>query len=389
MALAFRSLDDQSYESILEQAKSRLPWLCPAWTDHNSHDPGITILELMAWYKELQQYYMNQITPAVQRSLLKLAGVVPEGPRAAVCMVEAEPDGPARLAGSRLKSPQGIPFELPEPIPSLRTRLASLRIAQGGREYDVEALVSGEAVFYPFCFRGGGNGGGSGTGRPAPENASSVLRLGFSGKPVGELRLWFDVSEPEGSRRNPPDAESLPPRTIVWEAENCGEETLCPVEVLRDDTWYLSWSGYVTLSAPAEWKAGAEGLYWLSVRQSAAGCEEEVRLSDISANRFRCVQRESRVQRYSFQMPSGFGREVLIPDAQARFANLAVFRRTQSGWEQAERVQDAALAEGRLVRLDMDAGAQDGEDNLMVVSQDTLTPLLFDLKGLPGERLFL
>ncbi|MBQ9348606.1 MAG: baseplate J/gp47 family protein, partial [Oscillibacter sp.] len=47
------------------------------------------------------------------------------------------------------------------------------------------------------------------------------------------------------------------------------------------------------------------------------------------------------------------------------------------------------LAEGRLVRLDMDAGAQDGEDNLMVVSQDTLTPLLFDLKGLPGERLFL
>ena len=43
-----RNLDDQTYQSILETAMSRLPWICPAWTDHNAHDPGVTVLELLA-----------------------------------------------------------------------------------------------------------------------------------------------------------------------------------------------------------------------------------------------------------------------------------------------------------------------------------------------------
>lgn len=70
-----RNLDDQTYEEIVKAAKGRLPWLCPAWTDHNAHDPGITILELMAWYKEIQQYHMNQFTDELRWKLLKLAGV--------------------------------------------------------------------------------------------------------------------------------------------------------------------------------------------------------------------------------------------------------------------------------------------------------------------------
>ena len=71
--LSARNLDDQTYEEIVRAAEGRLPWLCPVWTDHNAHDPGITILELMAWYKEMQQYHMNQVTDPLRRKLLKLA----------------------------------------------------------------------------------------------------------------------------------------------------------------------------------------------------------------------------------------------------------------------------------------------------------------------------
>ena len=70
--LQSRNLDDQSFEQIMEYVTGRLPWLCPAWTDYNAHDPGITILELIAWYKEMQQYHMNTVTPALQKKLLKL-----------------------------------------------------------------------------------------------------------------------------------------------------------------------------------------------------------------------------------------------------------------------------------------------------------------------------
>ena len=70
-----RNLDDQSYRSIVESTMGRLPWICPVWTDHNSHDPGVTVLELMAWYKEMQQYQMNQVTDTLKEKLLKVAGV--------------------------------------------------------------------------------------------------------------------------------------------------------------------------------------------------------------------------------------------------------------------------------------------------------------------------
>ena len=83
-----RRLDDQSYADIVAEAEARLPWLCPVWTDHNAHDPGITLLELMAWYKELQQYHMDQITPAMRRKLLELAGLRLLQERPAVCALE-------------------------------------------------------------------------------------------------------------------------------------------------------------------------------------------------------------------------------------------------------------------------------------------------------------
>ena len=49
--LNVRNLGDQTYEEIVRAAEGRLPWLCPVSTDHNARDPGITVLELMAWYK--------------------------------------------------------------------------------------------------------------------------------------------------------------------------------------------------------------------------------------------------------------------------------------------------------------------------------------------------
>ena len=61
-----RKLDDQRFEDILHEAVGRLPWLCPQWTDHNAHDPGITILELMPWYNVLQQYQIDQLTPSLR-----------------------------------------------------------------------------------------------------------------------------------------------------------------------------------------------------------------------------------------------------------------------------------------------------------------------------------
>ncbi len=68
------NLDDVSYTELMKKSVSEIPGLCPEWTDFNSHDPGITFLEMLMWLTEMQRYYLSQITESHMRSYLRLLG---------------------------------------------------------------------------------------------------------------------------------------------------------------------------------------------------------------------------------------------------------------------------------------------------------------------------
>ena len=368
--LVSRRLDDQTYEAIVSEAEARLPWLCPVWTDHNAHDPGITVLELMAWYKELQQYHMDQITPAIRRKLLELAGLRLRPERAAVCTLAVPDDAPGRLAGTRLAGPQALPFELLEPIPARRPRLERVLAELDGQRADITELCTGGMPFQPFAFGG----------------QESSLVLGLSQPPEGRIRLWFQVEQPSGAPRNPKDDATPPPRTLAWELLGAEE-----VQPLEDETWALSWSGSVTLPLPADWPAGEGGLYWLRLRQTQPGCEEQVRLSGLFTGRYLAAQQESRARRYTFAVPPSQDQQVLVASAQAQRAELAVFLRTPAGWEQISDYQPLPGEDGLRLMVNANRAAQDGEENLLVVALDPLytQDLLFDGTGLPGQQVSL
>lgn len=377
--LRYRALDDQRYEEIITEAKGRLPWLCPSWTDHNAHDPGITILELMAWYKEMQQYQMDRLTPALERALLELAGARPERERPAECALEFPPDSPERPERSRLTTPEGTSFELAEPVPALRPKLERALVRRGGELVDTAEFQATGAAFAPFAFGGG-------------------LLLGFSRRPQVSLRLWFDVETPAGAPRNPPDKDSEPPRELAWELEGAGA-----VAPLTDETFALSWSGFVTLPAPDTWRPGRDGLYWLFLRQERGGCEEEVRLSGFSAGRYRALQRETVSNAYAFAVRPQPGQVIELNDAFSRTTIPALFLRDNDGWGvlQKEKFflipEGPGLAKGSLsthgqrVNVDATGAADDGKPNLLAVCQDpTKAPeLLLKAHGKPGETLWL
>ncbi len=365
-----RRLDDQTYAEIVEEAEARLPWLCPAWTDHNAHDPGITVLELMAWYKELQQYHMDQITPAIRRKLLELAGLCLRPERAAVCALSVPEGTPGRLAGERLSGPQNLPFELLEPIPRCRPRLKRVLAELDGERVDITGLCADGTSFQPFVFGG----------------RESSLLLGLFVPAAETLRLWFQVEQPLGVARNPRDGATPPPRTLVWELLNGGE-----VQPLEDETWSLSWSGAVTLPLPRNWPAGEEGLCWVRLRQIQPGCEEQVRLSGVYTGRYWAAQQESRARRYGFTVLPAPNQQVLLVNAQARQAELAVFLRTPEGWEQTVGYRPQPVEEGLRLTVDAAGAAADGAENLLVAALDPLytRELLFDGTGLPGQQVFL
>lgn len=67
-------LDRENFQEIFEKAKKRIPVLYPEWTNFNTGDTGIALLELLSWMKEMQEFHMDQIGDRQKQAYLKLLG---------------------------------------------------------------------------------------------------------------------------------------------------------------------------------------------------------------------------------------------------------------------------------------------------------------------------
>src|SRR5215467_9420999 len=62
MPLTLPNLDDLRWEDLVEEGRSMIPAYAPEWTNHNPSDPGITLIELLAYASERLMYQTNRIT---------------------------------------------------------------------------------------------------------------------------------------------------------------------------------------------------------------------------------------------------------------------------------------------------------------------------------------
>lgn len=73
------NLFDRRYDDLVQIGLSKLPSLAPAWTDYNAHDPGITLMELLAFVAEAQLYSLARSRRDERDAYAALMGVMPEG----------------------------------------------------------------------------------------------------------------------------------------------------------------------------------------------------------------------------------------------------------------------------------------------------------------------
>ena len=74
MPLEPPDLDDRTFEDIFEELKSLIPRYTPEWTDHNEHDPGITMLQLFSYLSEIMMYRLNRVPEKNYIEFLRLIG---------------------------------------------------------------------------------------------------------------------------------------------------------------------------------------------------------------------------------------------------------------------------------------------------------------------------
>lgn len=78
MGLEIPNLDTNDYETLMQEGLAILPAYTDSWTDYNPHDPGITIIELLAWMADINSYRLNRVGEEHYLAFLKLLGTQPK-----------------------------------------------------------------------------------------------------------------------------------------------------------------------------------------------------------------------------------------------------------------------------------------------------------------------
>ena len=277
-------LDRMSFDEMVERAKNLIVSFYPEWTDFNYHDPGITLIELFAWRKEIQQYEMNYIGEGHKRKYLKLLGAELRHSTSAQCFVTADISSPYLISeGCRLEA-AGVTFETKEKqmLPGVSITCCFGWLEDRVSYLDGEMLALGQPFqFYPF-------------GSEAKEG--TCLYIGLSDPlPVGErVALTVQVDRQGGFPRNPAHKDSIPLAGLhfsYWDGTQYQ-----PVELIREETMGFLFDGQIVFqvnSRMQERRIGEERGYYLRVLLKESGYEAAPCVSFIDMNTLRVQQKET------------------------------------------------------------------------------------------------
>lgn len=315
MTMDVPDLDDQSFEELVEEAEKRLPAYTDDWTDYNPSDPGIVLLELLAYLTDTHTYQLDTITDEHRRKYLQLIGMTPRPPKPATLRLSISlPDGTesARVpAGTQLavidRTDTREVFETTDDIVLTAANIAAVITDHSEGRTDHTLANRSEGMFY----RAFG----------ANADPGSALYLGFEGDPFAandSLAITVDFHDedlPPPASHGDEDLEFNPSVSTVWEYcidyDNARRnEAWRRLSVSRDGTDAFYRGGRVTLArpddwAPRDWGVDEHGVLdqdpgpiWIRCRVVNGGYEippqfDSVQLNVVQASHRQTVENET------------------------------------------------------------------------------------------------
>lgn len=249
------NLDDENFKDIFEEARQMISGVYPAWTDYNEHDPGITFLELFSWFKEMQQYHMNQIGRDNYLMYLKLLGMQQKKKEAAKALVEFKGvESPTVLPkGSQLFAGD-ITFETTSKENLECAKILSCAFKGKSNNSCVQEstmINSNNMDFYLFGEQ------------PEVQDEFHII-LDRELEAVRVHSIYFKIFEDYPVKRNPIiEEEFIPLAKLSMEYYHEGKWNPC--EVIRDETFQFIQSGKIYFRTDKEMQA-LEGGYPIRFR---------------------------------------------------------------------------------------------------------------------------
>ena len=245
MGIPIPNLDDRRFQDLVDDGKRLVQQRCPEWTDHNVHDPGVTLIETFAFMTDQLLYRLNRVPDKMFLTFLDLIGVSLLPPTAARADVTfwlsaPQPDPVVVPAGTQVST---LRTEAEDPVVFTTTK--PLTVVPCSLDMIATQPEGGDAVLRE------------------EELLTSARVQAFSDQPAYQDCLLFGVTEAVPSNvlvlrmdcrvegvgvdpRNPP---------LVWEAWTPDGWVSC--EVHQDDTGGLNRPGDVVLHIPESHRPSA------------------------------------------------------------------------------------------------------------------------------------
>jgi predicted phage baseplate assembly protein len=259
MPLPAPHLDDRTFQSLVDDAKRLVQQRCPEWTDHNVHDPGVTLIETFAYMTDQLLWRLNRVPERTYVKFLDLLGVSLRPPTAARVPVTfwLSAPQPATLtvpAGSQVATArtedEPVVFTTLSDLDIVPCELEVVATAVDGHQTDQSDTLLGGDGFH--CF-------GPPPRTPVP---GDCFYVGLShAVPSCAVTLRFQC---------PTAGVGIDPRypPLVWEAWDGERWVGCEVD--SDGTGGFNWSGDIVLHVTSRHRAHAaivsQAAGWLRCR---------------------------------------------------------------------------------------------------------------------------
>ncbi|RKT13290.1 putative phage baseplate assembly protein [Paraburkholderia sp. RAU2J] len=246
------------FDQLVALGRALLPRLAPSWTDHNLHDPGIMLIELLAWTADAQIYSLARMRHDEREAYAALLGLVPRGPAGATGLVWPNPPGAAPWGAGAILSAhaavtagQPLPvFRLTHSIECTAARLVSVTTQLHDGTTAERTLINGRsgAGFLPFGVR-------ASTGDRLILDFSGALHAPDAGA-TSDACLAFGVRVPAGVGRSAgagpvadgPPAAAARQRFDAWLVDSV---VRYPLTVVDDSTDGFQRTGAILLDTGA------------------------------------------------------------------------------------------------------------------------------------------
>ncbi|MET8412322.1 baseplate J/gp47 family protein [Streptomyces sp. NPDC005195] len=384
-------LDTRRWPDLVAEARALIPLVAPRWTDQNVSDPGIALLELLAWHVDAGMYRAGRTTDPLLRKLLALIGHPPGGARhaTAVLALSGNPAQPVELPAGLVLSASRPTSQGPKAGPS--PRLTTLHpVRPTGAALTVAGVDDGTAEDTRYTAGWTDRTAALAAGVPYPAlgpdpGPGAALVLGLDRELPAGTRLSLYLGLDQGrcgdgtsaaSRDDDPKTPHHDART-VWEVRRAGTWQHLDAADVVDGTRALTRGAGVVLHLAQPLAPEALGVLperaWIRCRQDRGRHDAPPLLTGITVDAVRAELAETAVGSFTvaagvtpsggpMPQPPALVPLVLCVNTRGQVEGLRLGVATEAGplvrvleWQQPE-----GQSQGRLVVEAVVAGVGDG-----------------------------